>query len=175
MAERQNPFPSEPMVTAISLAAALFLGLVLAWAAAKGAAIALLWSLGFLAAGFVVGFLFGVPRVLDDASSSGQTESAPKPQADGNRLQRLAVNTNLTQISDWLTKIFVGVGLVELREIPEHVARAGAYIGDGILGSIAAASGAASSALPLGSLCTHRWAAALSCTSAHSVSSADIC
>jgi hypothetical protein len=30
----------------------------------------------------------------------------------------LAVNTNLDDVSDWLTKIVVGVGLVELREIP---------------------------------------------------------
>ena len=49
--------------------------------AAEGEAIALLWSLGFLAAGFVVGFLFGVTRVLNDALNSRQTESAPKPSS----------------------------------------------------------------------------------------------
>jgi len=32
-------------------------------------------------------------------------------------------NTNLEQISDWLTKILVGVGLTQLREIPGQVQR----------------------------------------------------
>jgi hypothetical protein len=55
--------------------------------------------------GALIGFLFGIPRRL-------QREGAePVPGAT------LAVNTNLEQISDWLTKIIVGVGLVEIGEI----------------------------------------------------------
>ncbi len=52
--------------------------------------------------GAVVGFLFGIPRRL-------QREDI-EPAAGG----ALLVNTNLEQISDWLTKIIVGVGLVEI-------------------------------------------------------------
>src|SRR5260370_34176341 len=65
-----------------------------------------------LAAGILIGFLFGIPRTLqrtgqrtDTASGTGGTES-------------YGVNTNLEQISDWLTKIIVGVGLVQLTVIP---------------------------------------------------------
>ena len=49
-----------------------------------------------------VGFIFGVPR-LRAASGGGATTSVFVP------------NTNLEQISDWLTKIVVGVGLVEAK------------------------------------------------------------
>jgi hypothetical protein len=58
-----------------------------------------------LAVGALVGFLFGIPRRL-------QRETAD-PTAAGS----LVVNTNLEQISDWLTKIIVGVGLVEIGKI----------------------------------------------------------
>jgi len=51
--------------------------------------------------GGLVGFLFGIPRALQGA--------------DGNSS---LVNTNLEQISDWLTKILVGVSLTQLTELP---------------------------------------------------------
>ncbi len=65
-----------------------------------------LWALAYCAAGFLVGFLFGIPRVLqgEDVLPGQQPE------------YRQRVNTNLEQISDWLTKIIVGLGLVELRQ-----------------------------------------------------------
>jgi hypothetical protein len=56
--------------------------------------------------GGLVGFLFGVPR----------TVQGPAPSSDAIQYQG---NTNLEQISDWLTKIIVGVGLVQVgRLIP---------------------------------------------------------
>jgi hypothetical protein len=55
-----------------------------------------------LAVGVVVGFLFGIPRRLQREELDPGVGSA------------LLVNTNLEQISDWLTKIIVGVGLVEI-------------------------------------------------------------
>lgn len=39
------------------------------------------------------------------------------------------VNTNLEQISDWLTKILVGVGLVQLGSIIDSVSRLADYVG----------------------------------------------
>jgi hypothetical protein len=66
-------------------------------------------ALGALASGFFTGFLFGIPRVLQGNDGS----------ADGaRRTYDQRVNTNLEQISDWLTKIIVGVGLVQLNSIP---------------------------------------------------------
>jgi hypothetical protein len=61
------------------------------------------------AAGSFIGFLFGVPRA-GDASKQNSTET---PREESSYLP----NTNLEQISDWLTKIMVGVGLVEIRNV----------------------------------------------------------
>jgi hypothetical protein len=67
------------------------------------AAAALLVAAGAFAAGGMLGFLFAVPRVIAPASSA--TEPV------------LRSSTNLEEISDWLTKILVGLGLVELGKI----------------------------------------------------------
>ena len=41
-------------------------------------------------------------------------------------------NTNLTQISDWLTKVLIGAGLVQLREIPHLIYHVAQVTGKGI-------------------------------------------
>jgi hypothetical protein len=58
---------------------------------------------GAFMVGALLGFLFGVPRAL----------------ADSGRERGVRSNTNLEQISDWLTKILVGVGLVQLSELAD--------------------------------------------------------
>jgi hypothetical protein len=87
----------------------------------------LLWGMAALAAGAIVGFLFGIPRVV---------QTGPQPNADPADTEaatpvayRVQVNTNLEQISDWLTKIIVGLGLINLGKLPEHVGRISAYVG----------------------------------------------
>ena len=67
-------------------------------------------ALGIAAAatltGGVVGFLFGIPHTVQ-----GSASSTDETQYHG--------NTNLEQVSDWLTKIIVGVGLVQIgRALP---------------------------------------------------------
>ncbi len=69
-----------------------------------------------LSSGFLTGFLFGIPKILQGARSPS-TETII---ASGYR-QR--VNTNLEEISDWLTKIIVGLGLYELKLIPGWIDR----------------------------------------------------
>ena len=72
-------------------------------------------------AGAMVGFIFGIPRQISappDALPAGsggaaQPRTATFHQAD-NRWQ---LSTNLTQVSDWLTKIIVGVSLVEAKNV----------------------------------------------------------
>ena len=59
--------------------------------------------------GSAIGFLFGVPRRSDNRPEEGlrtraQRESEYRP------------NTNLEQISDWLTKMIVGIGLTQFPE-----------------------------------------------------------
>lgn len=67
---------------------------------------ALLVAAAAMASGALLGFLFGIPRSLQTDRTTGSPDTAP-----------LGQNTNLEQISDWLTKILVGVGLVQLGTI----------------------------------------------------------
>jgi hypothetical protein len=62
---------------------------------------ACLWAMMCIALGAFVGFLFAVPRVNTHAAQSAT----------------LLPNTNIEAVSDWLTKIIVGVGLIHLKEI----------------------------------------------------------
>ncbi|MFA5943276.1 MAG: hypothetical protein WC876_02290 [Candidatus Thermoplasmatota archaeon] len=71
--------------------------------------------------GALVGFLFGIPRAA--AIINGATY---KP------------NTNLEEISDWLTKILVGVGLTQIATFPGFLNRVSAYFAPGLGGSPAA-------------------------------------
>jgi hypothetical protein len=61
--------------------------------------------------GGVLGFLFGVPRLRAASAQSNASSAA----------STFVPNTNLEQISDWLTKIIVGAALVQLRVIAEDV------------------------------------------------------
>lgn len=79
---------------------------------------ALLWALAVFATAFLIGFLFGIPRVLQNTDdSSGVPNGA-----------RLRVNTNLEQVSDWLVKILVGLGLTELKGLGGHIYRMAGYV-----------------------------------------------
>jgi hypothetical protein len=79
------------------------------------------WALTCAASGLLLGFLFGIPKVLQKDVPADDTE-AKKEGGDGGRKKntdyRLLVNTNLDDVSDWLTKIVLGVSLVELQKMP---------------------------------------------------------
>jgi hypothetical protein len=62
-------------------------------------------------AGFVIGFLFGIPKTRQEQS---QTNASGTPSSAA---QGVVPNTNLEQISDWLTKVLVGVGLTQIAKI----------------------------------------------------------
>jgi len=76
----------------------------------------LLFAFAAMAAGAAVGFLFGIPRTLP---RNTPTESAS-----------YQVNSNLVEISDWLTKIIVGLGLINLKTIPERVVEMNRYVSE---------------------------------------------
>jgi hypothetical protein len=67
--------------------------------------------------GALFGFIFGVPRVL----------ASDRPQGGSSLLYGgsapIVANTNLEQISDWLTKILVGVGLTQFALIAKAASR----------------------------------------------------
>jgi hypothetical protein len=78
--------------------------------------VALMGGAAAFIAGSFLGFLFSIPRTLT-------SERAPVTQGEGDQERRVEYepNTNLEQISDWLTKILVGVGLVQLGELRDSV------------------------------------------------------
>ena len=102
------------------------------------------WSVGSLLCGgamltgVLLGFLFGIPRtrqreggIVPDASGApdatpGQDKPAEPPTASPQPAQASSVsyraNTNLEEISDWLTKILVGVGLTQIDAIQKGFA-----------------------------------------------------
>ena len=93
---------------------------------------ALLLALACLLLGAFVGFLFGIPRVLQADGGPG----TPTPPATNSPTAltnyRQEVNTNLEQISDWLTKIIVGLGLVNLYKIPDLLRDTSELIAEGM-------------------------------------------
>ncbi len=80
---------------------------------------ALLIAFSSLCIGSFIGFLFGIPRVRP---TNGDQDMEQKRS-------RIFHNDNLVEISDWLTKIIVGVGLTQITSIPEMLDKLGAYLG----------------------------------------------
>jgi hypothetical protein len=80
------------------------------------------------AVGALLGFVFGIPRSLQRDPATGDADLAGDYRP----------NTNLEQISDWLTKILVGVGLVEVGNAAGPTRR--------LVGSVAAGLGGTASA-----------------------------
>jgi hypothetical protein len=81
----------------------------------KAACIGLLASLASWISGALIGFLFGVPRSFAAPPVSRLAAPAGPETPAANLVVShplFEANTNLTQISDWLTKTIVGVGLV---------------------------------------------------------------
>jgi hypothetical protein len=79
-------------------------------------------SAGFITLGGPKAFLFGIPRTLQQEGANAPID-ANTPSASGGPTSRIEyrVNTNLEQISDWLTKILVGVGLTQIAAIRDAV------------------------------------------------------
>ncbi len=85
--------------------------------------IAILWAAACFMAGFLGGFLFGVPKVGPEGTAAATTRAQGYSQRP---------NTNLEQISDWLTKIIVGLGLVELKQVPAHLGNAARFVAESL-------------------------------------------
>jgi CheY-like chemotaxis protein len=95
-----------------------------------GASTLLIVSGSSFAIGGLMGFLFGIPRSLqgvnrpDIGNIASQTGIKPSTKSNEANYQP---NTNLEQISDWLTKILVGVGLTQLTNIGYGVSSIAAF------------------------------------------------
>ena len=86
--------------------------------ALKCLAVCLFTAGASVVSGTMLGFLFGVPKINYNSDKPDQSEYIP--------------NTNLELISDWLTKIIVGVSLVQLPNIIENFKTLGEYVGPAI-------------------------------------------
>jgi len=85
----------------------------------SSACVTLLWAIACMSVGATVGFLFGLTKVDQAVNNSQARADADKTDIDYKPL----INTNLIEISDWLTKIIVGLGLINLKEIPGQLKR----------------------------------------------------
>ena len=97
--------------------------------------VALMVAAAALLSGGLLGFLFGVPhtegREVGQSGPTTEGEAFGLP-SDRGLLTSYRPNTSLEQISDWLTKILVGVGLVEIKVIPGKLTSLAAYIAKGM-------------------------------------------
>lgn len=92
---------------------------------AEGIAAAFLISGASMSTGGFLGFLFGIPRAK-------QIGVAPVGSEDSGVREYLE-NTNLEQISDWLTKIIVGVTLVQFGPIKDLIVSMGQSFGPSLI------------------------------------------
>ncbi len=130
---------------AASLAVIALYGASHVWSALRPAALCLLvgWAAMLLSA--LAGFLFGIPRRVEDSANS---------------TAGYAVNTNLEQVSDWLTKMLIGVGLIELGSLGTWFGGLSRTVGEamgGGPGSAVAAGGVVAFFTPLGFLTGYLW------------------
>lgn len=88
-------------------------------------ATAFVWSLAWLTGGFLFGFIFGIPKVIAATTSGTNPALNAPPNVDSPKLK---VNTNLEDISDWLTKILVGATLTQIVKIPGAISRAATFM-----------------------------------------------
>jgi hypothetical protein len=72
-----------------------------------------------LAAGALIGFLFGLPKLAPPTATTAVGAAAPAPSPGSSR--RLSSNTNLEEVSDWVTKIIVGLGIAQLTQANTHL------------------------------------------------------
>lgn len=131
-------WPGRRILTRIIIAGFIGIAFYGFFANASRVLIPLIWALGTLALGTLTGFLFCLPRIRQGEPVERESETTdPTKAGDPAKSKRaprgtdgygLDINTNLEQISDWLSKIIVGLGLVELRKIPGHMVDLADYI-----------------------------------------------
>ena len=103
------------------------------WASGETArifAVGVLVAGAALSGGFLVGFIFGIPRVGGKATAeAAAVPGGAHASASDTESRSVTPNSNLVEISDWLTKIIVGVGLVELNSVPGKLGALAYYLG----------------------------------------------
>lgn len=100
------------------------------------ATIALMAASAAFGAGAAFGFLFGAPRWGDSAgpgagSGAAGSEAGAAPAGSAAAVgggRELRPNTSLERVTDWLTTIIVGLGLVHLKDMKNEVTDLGIWL-----------------------------------------------
>ena len=132
--------PSEKAILVISLCVLVGCATILVYAlqTTSFAKFVSVFGIGLFIAGAsaisggLMGFLFGIPKTLQqEKPDKSSTDETAKGKANTNSVSYQA-NTNLEQISDWLTKILVGVGLTQLTSLPAALRSFGEFVSPGL-------------------------------------------
>jgi hypothetical protein len=143
-----SAFKNAQRLLLIGLVVSLAMPVVFATQAASPSAFLSVGAVGLaivaaaVAGGGIVGFIFGIPRLLQDARPAppaSTTGASLGAESSKDQMAPYAGNTSLEQISDWLTKILVGVGLTQLANLPTGLTAMGTFLAPG-LGNLPGAS-----------------------------------
>lgn len=90
----------------------------------------------FFIAGCVLGFIFGIPKKYQNKQAAVQLDKYGKPlqPTDPNYTD----NSSLEEISDWITKIIIGLSMVQFHAILKMIADAAGNINTSLKGAICA-------------------------------------
>jgi hypothetical protein len=97
--------------------------------------VGVLASLAAFVVGCFVGFMLGIPRAVSSGELRQNQSAAAAAGSSG-----LGASSNLAEISDWLTKLVLGAGLVELTRLGGPVARLIDNVAAGLIPSGASAA-----------------------------------
>jgi hypothetical protein len=104
--------------------------------------VGMLTSLSAFVIGCLAGFLFGIPKVVSSGQARLQTSTDP----------RYAPSSNLAEVSDWLTKLLLGAGLVSLTKLGAPIGSLIDAVARGLVGATIAQGGLGSARVLAGSI-----------------------
>lgn len=112
------------LLTITTLVASLLFATKGADVSVSGAAVIIVAAVAAFVIGSLLGFIFSIPRTAEQRNMPENREDV-RPN---HLLQNYRPNTNLEQISDWLTKILIGATIVQLSEIDSRLELAAAKL-----------------------------------------------
>ncbi len=114
-----NNLRHSALLVSLIMMTANLAGLLAVWLSPWRISTGCLWGIMCLAGGALIGFLFAVPRINRETLASNKANYRP--------------NSNIEDVSDWLSKTIVGVGLVEIKNIVKYLQTISSELGKSLL------------------------------------------